>query len=235
MRIFIAFFLTVVFAFQLYSQNATITGKIKFEGKAPKRRPISMKADKQCDAMHKGQPVLSEDIVIGEDGGLQWVFVYVKEGVKGNYKPPKEPVVLDQRGCWYYPHVFGIMVGQKLEILNSDPLLHNIHATPKKNRPFNFGQPIKGMKNSVKFKNVEVMVPFKCDVHPWMSAYAGVLDHPFFAVTNEKGEFTIKDLPPGTYTIEAWHERLGTQTQTVTVGAGETKTIEFTFQRKRRR
>ncbi|CUT00163.1 Carboxypeptidase regulatory-like domain-containing protein, partial [Candidatus Kryptobacter tengchongensis] len=116
---------------------------------------------------------------------------------------------------------------------NSDPLLHNVHAMPKKNKPFNIGQPVKGMKSYYTFTTPEIMVPFKCDVHPWMSAYAGVLDHPFFSVTDDKGGFEIKNLPPGTYTIEAWHEKLGTQTQTVTVKAGETKTIEFTFERKK--
>ncbi len=225
--------ITLLMTLQVVAQNATIKGVVKFKGEAPKPRLISMKADRQCDAIHGGKAVTAEDFVINQNGTLKWVFVYVKEGVKGKYNPPEEPVVLDQQGCWYHPHVFGIMVGQKLEIRNSDPLLHNVHSTPKKNKPFNIGQPVKGMKNIFTFTTPEVMVPFKCDVHPWMSAYAGVLDHPFYGVTNDKGEFEIKNLPPGTYTIEAWHEKLGTQTQSVTVKAGETKTIEFTFERKR--
>ena len=216
-----------------FGLNATLKGVVKFKGEAPKPRLISMKADRQCDAMHGGKPVEAEDVVVNQNGTLKWVFVYVKEGVKGKYNPPAEPVVLDQQGCWYHPHVFGIMVGQKLEVRNSDPLLHNIHAMPKKNKPFNIGQPVKGMKSYYTFTEPEVMVPFKCDVHPWMSAYAGVLDHPFFSVTGDKGEFEIKNLPPGTYTIEAWHAKLGTQVQTITVKAGETKTIEFTFERKK--
>ncbi len=216
-----------------FGQNATLKGVVKFKGEAPKPRLISMKADRQCDAMHGGKPVTAEDVVVNQNGTLKWVFVYVKEGVKGKYSPPAEPVVLDQQGCLYHPHVFGIMVGQKLEVRNSDPLLHNVHSTPKKNKPFNIGQPVKGMKSYYTFTVPEVMVPFKCDVHPWMSAYAGVLDHPFFSVTDDKGEFEIKNLPPGTYTIEAWHEKLGTQTQTITVKAGETKSIEFTFERKK--
>lgn len=225
--------ITLLMALQVVAQNATIKGVVKFKGEAPKPRLISMKADKQCDAIHGGKPVTAEDFVVNQNGTLKWVFVYVKEGVKGKYNPPAQPVVLDQQGCWYHPHVFGIMVGQKLEIRNSDPLLHNIHSVPKKNKPFNIGQPTKGMKNEFVFTTPEVMIPIKCDVHPWMSGYAGVLDHPFYSVTNDKGEFEIKNLPPGTYTIEAWHEKLGTQTQTVTVKAGETKTIEFTFERKR--
>ena len=218
----------------LYSQTATIKGVVKYKGRVPKARLISMKSDKTCDKLHGGKPIKDESFVVNSNGTLKWVLVYLK-GVKGKYKPPKEPVVLDQNGCWYKPHVFGIMVGQKLVIKNSDPLLHNIHATPKKNRPFNFGQPIKGMTNVHVFKKPEVPVPFKCDVHPWMHAYAGVFTHPFFAVTDDKGEFVIKNVPPGTYTIEVWHEKLGTQSQKITVSAGETKTVEFTLERRRRR
>jgi plastocyanin len=233
MKKLISFGLTILFTTFSFSQNATVKGVVKFVGEAPKPRLISMKADRQCDAIHGGKSVTAEDVVVNPNGTLKWVFVYVKEGVKRKYNPPNEPVVLDQQGCWYQPHVFGIMVGQKLEIRNSDPLLHNIHATPKKNKPFNIGQPVKGMKSYHTFDTPEIMVPFKCDVHPWMSAYAGVLDHPFFSVSNDKGEFEIKNLPPGTYTIEAWHEKFGTLTQTVTVKPGETKQIEFTFERKK--
>lgn len=232
MKKLISFGLAILLTTFSFSQNATVKGVVKFVGEAPKPRLISMKADRQCDAIHGGKSVTAEDVVVNPNGTLKWVFVYVKEGVKGKYNPPSEPVVLDQQGCWYHPRVFGIMVGQKLEIRNSDPLLHNVHATPKKNKPFNIGQPVKGMKTYQTFSTPEVMVPFKCDVHPWMSAYAGVLDHPFFSVSNDKGEFEIKNLPPGTYTIEAWHEKLGTLTQTVTVKPGETKQIEFTFERK---
>jgi plastocyanin len=233
MKKLISFGLAILFTTFSFSQNATVKGVVKFVGEAPKPRLISMKADRQCDAIHEGKSVTAEDVVVNPNGTLKWVFVYVKEGVKGKYNPPSEPVVIDQQGCWYQPHVFGIMVGQKLEIRNSDPLLHNIHATPKKNKPFNIGQPVKGMKSYHTFDTPEIMVPFKCDVHPWMSAYAGVLDHPFFSVSNDKGEFEIKNLPPGTYTIEAWHEKFGTLTQTVTVKPGETKQIEFTFERKK--
>jgi hypothetical protein len=138
-------------------------------------------------------------------------------------------VSLDQQGCRYSPHVFGIQTGQTLEILNSDPTLHNIHAMPANNREFNTGQPIQGMKTEQSFENVEVMVPFKCDVHGWMNAYAGVLDHPYFAVTTADGGFELSNVPPGTYTVEAWHETLGTQTQSVTVDASGTAEVSFTF------
>jgi len=125
--------------------------------------------------------------------------------------------------------VFGVMVGQTLEITNSDPTLHNIHALPKGNQEFNTGQPIQGMKTTHVFTNAEVMVPFKCDVHGWMNAYIGVLPHPFFATTGADGAFSISGLPPGTYTIEAWHEKLGTKTQSVTIAASGTATADFSF------
>src|SRR5205814_8913459 len=157
------------------------------------------------------------------------VFVYVQGG-PGSYEEdiPSTPATIDQKGCRYHPHVFGMRVGQPLEIVNSDPTLHNIHALPKGNQEFNTGQPIQGMKTSHTFTAKEVMVPFKCDVHGWMNAYVGVLDHPYYAVTDKDGKFDLKTLPPGTYTIEAWHEKLGPQEQKVTIGEKETKEIAFT-------
>ena len=158
------------------------------------------------------------------------MFVYVKDGL-GNYAydPPTDSPKIDQHECRYHPHVFGMRVGQTLEIINSDPTLHNIHAMPKANSEFNNGQPIQGMKMSHTFDKQEVMVPFKCDVHGWMNAYVGVLPHPYFAVTKDDGKFELPNLPPGTYTIEAWHEKLGAMTQSVTIGAKESKDVTFTF------
>ena len=137
--------------------------------------------------------------------------------------------MLDQKGCHYSPHVLGIQVGQPLQVLNSDSTLHNVHALPKANSEFNAGQPIQGMKTTHTFSTKEVMIPFKCDVHGWMNAWVGVLDHPYYAVTGADGTFSLKGLPPGTYTIEAWHEKLGTQTQMVTLGAKDNKDVAFTF------
>jgi hypothetical protein len=131
--------------------------------------------------------------------------------------------------CRYHPHVFGMRVNQPLTIVNSDPTLHNIHAIPKANKEFNNGQPIQGMKMTHTWETKEVMVPFKCDVHGWMNAYVGVLDHPYFQVTGKDGKFDLKTVPPGTYTIEAWHEKLGAMTQSVTLGPKATKEITFTF------
>jgi plastocyanin len=207
---------------------ATITGTIKLDGTAPKGEAIKMNADPVC--MREGKGTTTQFFVVGNDNALQNVFVYVKDGL-GNrtFQAPTQPVTLDQKGCHYTPHVFGIQVGQPLEVVNSDPTLHNIHALPKANQEFNTGQPIQGMKFQHTFTAKEVMVPFKCDVHGWMNAYVGVLDHPYYAVSNADGKFEIKGLPPGTYTIEAWHEKLGPMTQSVTVGAKESKDANFTF------
>jgi plastocyanin len=206
----------------------TINGRIAFEGTAPAPHAIRMDSDPNCASQASG--ATDETVVLGNNGTLQNVFVYVKDGL-GNlrFPVPSAPAVLDQKGCRYVPHVLGAQVGQPLEVRNSDATLHNVHAVPETNQEFNTGQPIQGMKHTHTFTTKEVMVPFKCDVHGWMRAYIGVLDHPFYAVTGADGSFTLKGLPPGTYTVEAWHESLGTQTQTVTIGASETRDVAFTF------
>jgi plastocyanin len=207
---------------------ATITGKVKFEGTAPAPQPIKLSSDPYCQKANPG--LTNETEIVGKDGSVENVFVYVKDGLGNRTFPtPSEPVVLDQKGCHYTPHVIGIQVGQPLQIVNSDDTLHNIHGLPKANKEFNQGQPIQGMKMTHTFSTKEVMIPFKCDVHGWMNAWLGVLDHPYYAVTSADGSFSLKGLPPGTYTIEAWHEKLGTQTQTVTVGEKESKDVAFTF------
>jgi hypothetical protein len=208
----------------------SVRGTVTLNGAAPKNEPIRMNADPVCVREAKG-PQQQETFTVGSDGKtLGNVFVYVKDGL-ANYAfdPPTATVALDQRGCRYRPHVFGIRVNQPLEIINSDPTLHNIHALPKANQEFNTGQPIQGMKTSHTFTASEVMVPFKCDVHGWMNAYVGVLDHPFYAVTSDNGSFELKGVPPGTYTVEAWHERLGASSQSVTLGPSETKEVMFAF------
>jgi hypothetical protein len=208
--------------------SAAVTGKIVFDGAVPAAEKFKMSADAFCAKAHPGD-VAKEEIVVGPDKGLANVFVYVKSGISGTYPPPATAAVIDQKGCTYHPHVFGMVAGQSLDILNSDDTLHNIHSLPEKNESFNLGMPVKGMKYTKKFDKPEVMIRIKCDVHGWMSAYCGVVPHPFFAVTAANGTYTIKDLPAGTYTIEAWHEKLGTQTQQVTVGATESKPVAFTF------
>ena len=206
----------------------SISGKITFAGTAPAPRVLSTDSDENCKT--DGPPITDESLLVGADGGVKDVFVYVKDGLGTMRFPiPSTPIVLDQKGCHYIPHVFGVQVGQPVEVRNSDSTLHNIHAIPKANQEFNQGQPLVGMKMTHVFSTAEVMLPFKCDVHPWMHSYVGVLDHPFYAVTAPDGTFTIKGLPPGTYTIETWQEKLGTQTQMVTVGAKETKEVAFSY------
>ncbi len=208
----------------------SVTGHIVFEGVAPTPTPIKMGSDPNCTQAGAAAVATTEAVLVGGGNGLQNVFVYVKDGL-GNLKfpVPTTPVTLDQQGCHYVPHVFGIQVGQPLEIRNSDKTLHNIHAVAKTNQEFNTGQPIQGMKTTHIFTAKEVLLPFKCDVHGWMKSYAGVVDHPFYAVTGADGSFELKGLPPGTYTIEAVHETLGAQTMSVTIGEKETKDISFSF------
>ncbi|MBI4564359.1 MAG: carboxypeptidase regulatory-like domain-containing protein [Planctomycetes bacterium] len=212
--------------------GATIKGKVVFQGKAPKDRKISVEGDKYCSSCNP-EGISTERYVIGPNRELCHVFVYVKKGLEGRtFDPPKEAVLLDQKHCVYTPHVFGIMTGQELRIRNSDDTLHNIHATPKLNAEFNFGQPKKGTEEIRTFSFPEIMVPIKCDVHGWMSCYAGVVSHPFFQVTNASGTFELTELPAGEYEIEAWHEKFGTLSQTVKVGDGQTRELEFTFKKK---
>ena len=203
-----------------------VAGKVTFMGTPPAAETISMSSDPRC--VNAG--ARTEAVVVSGDGSLQNVFVYVKDGLGTlRFPVPATPLVLDQKGCQYRPHVFGVQVGQPIEILNSDATLHNIHAWPMANAEFNKGQALQGMKDTHVFSTREVMVPFRCDVHRWMNSFVGVLDHPFFAVTGADGSFQLKGLPPGTYTIEAWHEKFGTKTASVTVGAKESKDVAFTF------
>jgi hypothetical protein len=211
------------------TDTAAISGVVRFAGTPPAPGTIRLDGDKTCVELNGSNQRQVSEIHVGENGTLQNVFVYVKDGLNGRtYAPPAEPVVLDQQRCEYVPRVLGIQVGQPLTIKNSDPLLHNIRADAQINQGFNQGQPIP-MTSTQTFATSEVMVPIKCDVHAWMRAYVGVMNHPFFAVTGPDGAFSLKNLPAGTYTLEAWHETLGTQTTQVTVGAAESKDAAFTF------
>ena len=210
------------------SKAGTIAGRVAFEGQAPANAQIKMSGDPVC--MRENKDGASFETFVVDAGGLENVFVYVKNGLDGYYfDTPTEPVKLDQKGCRYHPHVFGVQVGQPLEVSNSDPTLHNVHALPSVNQEFNASTPFTGTRITKRFTAREIMVPFKCDVHGWMNAYAGIVDHPYFAVSANGGKFELKGLPAGTYTIEAWHEKLGTETQSVTIGEKESKDITFTF------
>lgn len=214
------------------STAGTITATVLFAGARPAVSMVRLDGDAKCVAENGAAERPAESIVLGEDPALQNVFVYVKDGL-GNltFPIPTEPVVLDQQKCRYVPRVFGIRVGQPLEVHNSDPLLHNVRSAGKINQPFNMGEPVKGVSFTRTFTTSEVMVPFRCDVHAWMQAWAGVLTHPFFGVTGTDGRVSLAGLPPGTYTVEAWHEELGTRESTVTIAAKETKDVQFTFVR----
>jgi len=206
----------------------SISGTVTFTGTALAGDPIDMDDD-VCIAKHSSPP-MTQPVVVGDDGGLANVFVYVKSGLEGlQFPTPSDPVVLDQVGCIYSPHVLGIMAGQALTILNSDALLHNVHASPTENRGFNRGQPQAGMSFEISFSVAEVMVPVVCDVHGWMEAYIGVTDHPYHTVSGGNGAFSLSQLPPGEYELEAWHETYGTVTQTVTVPASGTVEVSFEF------
>jgi len=209
--------------------GGTVTGKVRFTGAKPLMAKIDMSDESVCKAKYTAPPT-EETVVVNPNGTLANVFVYVDSGLPANYAAPAptEDVVLDQNGCRYHPHVLGIRVGQKLAIKNSDGILHNIKAMGKLNRAFNVSQPT-SMTTERVFTAREVMVPLECNVHGWMQAYLGVLPHPFFAVTGTDGSFSLKGLPPGTYTIKAWHEKYGTQVATVTATAGGAKTQDFTF------
>jgi len=210
----------------------SISGKIAFTGPKPKPMPLSMDATPACGRQHKG-PVYAEDAVINSNGTLRNAFVYIKAGLPQGaaYPPPATPVKLDQAGCIYTPRVLGVMVNQTLEIHNSDDVNHNVHPMPKINREWNESQPPKGAVKIKSFPAEEVPpILFKCNVHPWMRAWVGVVSHPFFAVTNEDGTFTLKDLPPGDYTLAAWHERFGVQEVSIKVEPKQNQTADFTFQ-----
>ena len=209
---------------------ATITGTVTFAGKPPALKPLAMDADPACAKKHSG-PVANDMLTLGSGGTMGNIMVWVSKGLPSGktWPAPKTPVVLDQKGCKYVPHVTGVMVGQPYRILNSDGIMHNVHTLPKVNRMFNQAMPPTRKEATTTFDKPEAIFHTKCDVHPWMSAYIGVFSHPFFSVTSTDGKFTISGLDPGTYEITAWHEKLGTQTASVTVGASDKKTQDFKF------
>ena len=209
---------------------SSITGTVTFDGKVPALKPLAMEADPVCAKKHE-KPVPNEMLALGSGNTMGNIMVWVSKGLPAGktFPTPKTPVVLDQKGCVYVPHVMGIMVGQTYRILNSDGVLHNIHTLPKVNPSFNKGMPPTLKEATTVFNKPEEVFHIKCDVHPWMSAWIAVFTHPFFSVTGTDGKFNISGLDPGTYEITAWHERLGTQTASITVGANETKAQNFKF------
>jgi len=217
----------------LRTGSATVSGTVTYAGEVPTLQPIQMGADPACQAKYDG-PVYPETIELGDGNTMAHIFISVKGGLAAaTYSAPTAPAVFDQEGCRYHPHVMGVLAGQPLAFLNSDGLLHNVHGLPKANREFNLGMPANITQARVphELNTPEPLFPVKCDVHPWMQSYVAVMTHPFFDVTATDGAYVIDGLPPGSYEIEAWHERLGTQTQTVTVADGESATADFEFTR----
>jgi hypothetical protein len=206
-----------------------ITGKIMFSGTPPKAQRINMDQDPTCQQKNPG-PVYAEDGKVNPNGTLPNAFVYVKSGAeKYVFAPPAEPATLDQNGCMYKPHVLGIMAGQILRIVTSDDTTHNIHPMPQNNREWNMSQLPGAPPLEQIFKHPEIMIPIKCNQHPWMRAWLGVVANPFFAVTGSDGTYSLKGLPPGNYTIGAWTATFGTKEQTISLAAKEAKTLDFLF------
>ena len=223
------FILTVLCGLFISSAlGGTLSGRVNFDGKPPKKRSIKMDADPVCGSAHK-EPVYNQSFIINEAGYLQNVLVYLKD-VKYDGNTPDTQAVLDQNGCMYSPHVQGMMVGQDLLIKNSDATLHNIHGLPKLNPEFNFAMPKVVKEKAIKFVKAELTIKIKCDVHSWMKAYVSVFDHPYFAVTDDSGHYQIDNIPPGDYEVIAWQEKFKDKTLNASVTVSDSASAQnFTF------
>lgn len=220
-------------AFQVDAATAgSIRGVVKYDGAKPKPKLIDMSGDPACVSAHKGK-AYDESLVAGSKGGLGNAFVYISAGLEGkHFAAPSAPVTIDQGGCWFRPRVLGIQTGQTLDITNSDPVTHNIHPMAKVNGEWNHSQGPGDPPMHRTFSKQEIMIPVKCNIHDWMHAYIGVVDNPYFATTKDDGSFDLPNLPPGTYTVTAWHETLGTQQATVTVAASGKAEADLQFHAK---
>ena len=209
--------------------SGSIMGFVKFDGVSPVFRAIDMTAAPAC-VKANSSPVIPPQVLTGANDALADVVIYIKSGL-GNlhFDTPTDPVILEQKACMYEPHVIALMVNQKLEVRNNDPTTHNVHLLAKTNQSWNQSQQVDGPAIDQSFPRPELAIPIACNVHPWMRAFAFVFDNPYYAITSKTGAFELKNLPPGTYTIEAWQERYGTQDQTVTIGPKESKAISFTL------
>ncbi len=211
------------------STGGTVIGTVNLDGQAPPGKPIDMSKEPTCAKLHT-TPALTEMVVTGGNNGLKNVVVYVSGGLGSRSAAAANPqAVIDQKGCTYHPHVVAMQMNQKLRVVNSDPTSHNIHPLPKINREWNKSQPPGSPAFEEQFEQEEIAIPVKCNIHPWMRGYIAVLTHPHFAVTGDDGTFTLNNLPPGQYTLSAWHEKFGTLTQPVTISGKEAAKVRFVF------
>jgi len=210
------------------SEVSEVKGRVKFDGPAPHPARVTMTAEPSCMKQHpSGVP--AEDVVVDPGGGLENVVVYISDALPpANTEPPKTEVTFEQKGCMYYPHVVAMQANQKLRIVNGDSTMHNIHPMPQNNREWNKSEP-PGFEVEETFPREEIAIPIRCNVHPWMKGYIAVFKHPYFAVSGKDGSFDIKNLPLGTYTLHAWHEKLGSVTKTITVGPDRATDLELVF------
>jgi hypothetical protein len=207
-----------------------LSGRIAFEGPVPERRVINTSKDAKCAEIHGGKPLLDEDLIVGGDGGVKNAFVFVRKGApKIDYPRPEQAAEINQQGCMFRPRVQGVRVGQRLMVGNADPVTHNVRSFPKGNRAFNFGQPPGTEPRERVFERAEREIEVQCDIHPWMHAYIFVMDHPFYSVSQDDGTYTIENLPPGEYTLESWHEKLGRQRTTLTVADRDLVDVNFKY------
>jgi plastocyanin len=210
------------------SEGGTISGTAKMAGSQDAAARINMATDPACLKIHPA-PVMSEEVVTGTNGALKNVVVYISDGLGAHsFDPPKEPAVLEQKGCAYSPRILAVRARQTFELVNSDPTSHNIHPAPQNNREWNIFQPPGSSPIEETFAREEI-IPVKCNVHPWMKGYIAVFKHPYFAITDKDGAFDLKNVPPGDYVIQAWHEKYGVLNQKVTLGPNQTKTVDFVF------
>lgn len=211
--------------------SVRLSGRVILEGSPPARRVVNTSKDPACATLHDGKPVLDEDLIVSDGGGVKNAFVYLRRGApKQSYPLPEKPAVLNQQGCMFQPRVQGVRVGQRMLVGNADPVTHNVRSFPILNQAFNFGQPAGTDPRERTFEQAEREIEVQCDVHPWMHAYIFVMDHPYFSVTGDDGAFAIDGLPPGEYALESWHEKLGKQRKTVMASDSSPVEVSFTYQ-----
>ena len=207
----------------------TVSGQVRFKGAVPDQTTLQLGGWSACAAQYPAGLPQAADLLV-YDGKLQNALVYIKAGLGDRvFAVPTEPVTSDQTGCLFLPRIMAVRVDQPLRFLNSDPTAHNVHGLPQQAQPWNFSLGMKGASRTISIETPENIIPIKCDIHGWMRAYVGVFDHPYFALTDTDGSFSLPDIPPGSYAIEAWHERLGTQEQQVTLGEKGQPELVFTF------